>query len=61
LAADEASCRALLERVGATREMSALSTRFAHASPSHAANIALVGPRLTGRVIPRGAVLFVAL
>jgi vancomycin resistance protein VanW len=53
---DEAAFRALLDRVGATVEMSSYRTSFAHASPSQAANIALVAKRLNGRVIPPGAV-----
>lgn len=53
---DAAAFHALLERFGATVEMSSFSTRFTHASPSQAANIALVARKLTGVVIPPGAV-----
>lgn len=53
---DQAVFDRLLRRDGATTLMGAYSTSFAHASPSQAANIALVARKLTGIVIPPGTV-----
>jgi vancomycin resistance protein VanW len=53
---DDAAFRALVERLGATILMSSFRTSFSHASPSQAANIALVAKKLTGVVVPPGAV-----
>jgi len=48
---------ALLDREGAQVQMSVFRTNFSHASPSQAANIALVARKLTGLVIAPGASL----
>ena len=53
---DAKALETLLRREGATVRMSSFSTSFAHASPSQAANIALVAKKLTGLVIPAGTV-----
>ncbi len=51
-----AAFAAVLDRTGATVEMSRYTTNFNHASPSQAANIALTARKLTGRVVAPGAV-----
>jgi vancomycin resistance protein VanW len=53
---DASAFDALLRREGTTVRMGAFTTSFAHASPSQAANIALVAKKLTGVVVPAGAV-----
>ena len=53
---DEAAFAQLLQREGASVQMSVFGTQFNHASPSQAANIALVARRLTGHVVRPGAV-----
>gem|GEM_PF-2058949 len=52
----EQAFAALQARDGATVQMSVFQTNFSHASPSQAANIALVARKLNGQVIPPGAV-----
>lgn len=53
---DERAFGALLEREGVAVQMSVFRTNFSHASASQAANIALIAKKLTGVVIPPGAV-----
>lgn len=53
---DEAAFAQLLQREGASVQMSVFRTHFNHASPSQAANIALVARKLTGQVVRPGAV-----
>jgi vancomycin resistance protein VanW len=53
---DPAAFAKVLERTGATVEMARFTTNFRHATPSQEANIALTARKLTGYVIPPGAV-----
>ncbi len=53
---DESAFTALTAKLGATVEMSVFRTNFSHASASQAANIALVAKKLSGQVVPKGAV-----
>lgn len=53
---DPASVDAVLTRTGARQLMAQVTTRFAHASPSQAANIALVAKKLNGMVIAPGQI-----
>ncbi len=53
---DEQAFAALQAREGASVLMSSFRTNFSHASPSQAANIALVARRLNGQVVSPGTV-----
>lgn len=53
---DPTAFAAIVARTGARERMAQVTTNFSHASPSQAANIALVAARLNGMVIAPGQV-----